>query len=249
MNSVFLNTVLVAALTILINCSETQATPLSRIGEDAGKPYDRKYIPSGRPTLAPYAFVRFCAANPSQCEAQDQTSQALPEPDISNGLKPLPVAYSRQQNDPALARLGTSPTQNVTVPAGSGGTTAGPVELTAQRRDVLQRINRRVNASIRPQMEAAGDDLWQIAPVSGDCEDYALTKRRDLIEQGWPAHVLRMATARTFEGEAHAVLVVTTSQGDIVLDNRTNVIKPWNHTDLRFIKVQSAEDPRQWGQM
>ncbi len=245
MNRGFLYTVLATALTILFNCSETQASPVSPIVEDGGKPYDRKYIPSGRPTLAPYAFVRFCAANPSQCEAENQTSQAPPAVEISKGLTAVPVAYARQQNDLAL----TTPTQKATVSAGSEGTGAGPVELTPQRRDDLQRINRRVNASIRPQMEADGDDVWQIAPISGDCEDYALTKRRDLIEQGWPSHVLRMATARTFDGEGHAVLVVTTSQGDLVLDNRTNAIKPWNHTDLRFIKVQSAEDPRQWGQM
>ncbi|WP_236759154.1 transglutaminase-like cysteine peptidase, partial [Agrobacterium tumefaciens] len=76
--------------------------------------------------------------------------------------------------------------------------------------------------------------------------DYAVTKRQRLLRAGWPSGALRIATARTSTGIGHAVLVVSTSQGDLVLDNRTNVVKPWKAVDLKWIKIQSHENPRVW---
>lgn len=83
-------------------------------------------------------------------------------------------------------------------------------------------------------------------PVSGDCEDYAITKRHKLIAQGWPIRSLRLAVARTAWGEGHAVLVVKTSDGDLVLDNLTSAIKPFQKSGLRFLKIQSEDNPRMW---
>ncbi|MNL69638.1 hypothetical protein D3C87_1945270 [compost metagenome] len=55
-----------------------------------------------------------------------------------------------------------------------------------------------------------------------------------------------MAVARTRSGEGHAVLVVKTSKGDLVLDNRSSAIKPWRSTDLRWVKIQSGDNPKRW---
>jgi len=184
------------ALAILLSLSSaTYAAQLSGLTRKMERPEDVKFISLNRPTLAPYAYVRFCANNPQDCNADHDNAT---------------------------------------------------LDLTSDKRSVLQRINNEVNARIKPKMDAVGADTWEAAPVYGDCEDYALTKRRDLIKAGWPAHTLRIATARTFDGEGHAVLIVTTAQGDLVLDNRSNVIKQWNHTDLRFLKVQSPNNPEQW---
>jgi predicted transglutaminase-like cysteine proteinase len=120
------------------------------------------------------------------------------------------------------------------------------VELTKQKRAELQSINSQINSAIIYVSESAGQDEWKLNPASGDCDDYAVTKRQRLLRAGWPSGALRIATARTTDGIGHAVLVVSTSQGDLVLDNRTNVVKPWKSVDLKWIKIQSHENPRVW---
>ena len=77
-------------------------------------------------------------------------------------------------------------------------------------------------------------------------EDYALTKRQQLLNAGWPSGALRIATARLNNGVGHAVLIVSTTKGDLVLDNRTNVVKPWFAAQLRWVKIQSPQDPNKW---
>jgi predicted transglutaminase-like cysteine proteinase len=107
----------------------------------------------------------------------------------------------------------------------------------------LQSVNRSVNRSIRPQNDRG--DVWEVNVRVGDCEDYALTKRARLIEMGLPVGALRIATARTRSGAGHAVLVVRTDRGDLVLDNLTNTIRPWNETGLRWVAMSGA-NPRRW---
>ena len=71
-----------------------------------------------------------------------------------------------------------------------------PVEaLTAAKTKELHRVNRQVNRMIRPVNDtgkAGWADTWTVSPRAGDCEDYALTKRDQLIRLGWsargPAH-------------------------------------------------------------
>lgn len=121
-----------------------------------------------------------------------------------------------------------------------------PVSLTKERRLFLQRINAQVNKDIRYTDDPSDKDLWRAGVKAGDCDDYALTKRQRLLDAGWPSSALRVATARTEEGIGHAVLVVSTIEGDFVLDNRTNVMKPWYATRLHWIKIQSQDDPRKW---
>ena len=88
--------------------------------------------------------------------------------------------------------------------------------------------------------------MWNVGTTSGDCEDFALTKRRALIRAGIPASSLLMAVARTRYGEGHAVLVARTTAGDFVLDNRGNALREWHRTDLSWLKIASAENPRIW---
>jgi predicted transglutaminase-like cysteine proteinase len=125
------------------------------------------------------------------------------------------------------------------------------VTMDARHARLLLAVNRSVNRTIRPindQASAgngAGDD-WELSPRQGDCEDFAITKRHRLIALGWPSSALRLAVATTPWGEGHAVLVVRTDRGDLVLDNRTNSVRDFQKTGLRFVKIQSAENPRRW---
>lgn len=118
--------------------------------------------------------------------------------------------------------------------------------LTATRERELYRVNAAVNRSIKPAGETGAKDRWQADVAAGDCEDFVLTKRRRLVALGWSPRTLRIAVTRTAEGEGHAVLVVKTSKGDLVLDNRTPAVKRFQHTDLTWIKIQSDDNPRMW---
>jgi predicted transglutaminase-like cysteine proteinase len=108
----------------------------------------------------------------------------------------------------------------------------------------LARINRRVNRLMLPQHDKA--DVWSVGMAAGDCEDFALTKRHLLIRAGFPAASLQMAVTRIRSGEGHAVLVVRTSRGDLVLDSRNDRLTEWHRTDLTWLKIASSENPRLW---
>ena len=79
----------------------------------------------------------------------------------------------------------------------------------------------------------------------GDCEEFALAKRQRLIRAGLPASSLRLAYVKTRSGEGHAVLVVKTNTGDLVLDVLTNKIKPLSQSGLRLISIAGA-NPTSW---
>ncbi|WP_376776126.1 transglutaminase-like cysteine peptidase [Rhizobium populisoli] len=120
------------------------------------------------------------------------------------------------------------------------------VNLTEERRQELLSVNSGINRAIKPANDASGTDVWSLDVAVGDCEDYALTKKKNLLELGWPSRALRIAVGRTRSGEGHAVLVVKTSAGDLVLDNRSSTIREWTRTDLRWISMQSSQNPKLW---
>lgn len=120
------------------------------------------------------------------------------------------------------------------------------ISITSARMRQLSRVNASVNRSMKAVNDRNGQDVWQAGAKSGDCEDFALTKRRKLVQLGWPSSLMRMAVVRTRSGEGHAVLVVKTQKGDLVLDNRFNSIRNWRKTDLRWVKIQSGDNPRIW---
>jgi predicted transglutaminase-like cysteine proteinase len=123
------------------------------------------------------------------------------------------------------------------------------VELSASKRRELNDVNRRVNrqiVAVNDSPGAMGGDVWSLAPTSGDCEDFAITKRHELIRRGWSPSALRLAEARTAWGEGHLVLVVRTSEGDLVLDNLTSRVRNWRQTGLSWIMIQASGNPRIW---
>lgn len=113
----------------------------------------------------------------------------------------------------------------------------------------LDEINRHVNKLIEPatDMELYGEvERWTIPTTKGDCEDYALLKRKLLMERGWPASALLMTVVRDEKNEGHAVLTARTAQGDFILDNKTDEIKVWNRVTYTYVMRQSYIDPRVW---
>ena len=123
-------------------------------------------------------------------------------------------------------------------------------EATAVRMSELDAVNRHVNSTIQPvtDLELYGvSDYWTLPkPGKGDCEDYALLKRKLLIEAGWPPSALLMTVVRDERMEGHAILTARTQQGDFILDNKTDEIKLWSRTNYRFVMRQSFIDPKSW---
>jgi predicted transglutaminase-like cysteine proteinase len=122
--------------------------------------------------------------------------------------------------------------------------------LTPKRWNDLVRVNKRVNETIKPLTDL---DHWGVVELwsypddgYGDCEDYVLLKRRMLIQSGWPRDVLLVTIVRDKRDEGHAVLTVTTDNGDYVLDNQNEHILLWWKTGYRFVKRQSRSDPNVW---
>jgi predicted transglutaminase-like cysteine proteinase len=112
----------------------------------------------------------------------------------------------------------------------------GPIRLTKERWAELKAVNRVVNRAIAPQPN----------PDRGDCNDYAVTKRHELLQRGWPARVLLLSEVVTGSGDHHLVLVVRARTGDLVLDNLTPEIKLWSRVPYGWVRMQMPSDSRMW---
>ena len=125
----------------------------------------------------------------------------------------------------------------------------GPLALTESLRNDLVEINRKLNqqvVAVTDESYYQKREFWTYPDGFGDCEDFALAKRRALIERGWPAGALRMTLVRQRNGEAHAVLVAVTDGGDFVLDNLVGDVLDWDQTDYKFVKMQSPQSLNSW---
>jgi predicted transglutaminase-like cysteine proteinase len=125
------------------------------------------------------------------------------------------------------------------------------IDLSPQRLAEVDRLNRAVNREIKPatDLELYGlDEYWTYPDErkKGDCEDYVLLKRKMLVQRGWPQSALLITVVRDERQEGHAVLLMRTVQGDFILDNKTDDIRPWHRTPYEYVMRQSYIDPRIW---
>ena len=88
------------------------------------------------------------------------------------------------------------------------------------------------------------EELWTVPEQGvGDCEDNAIEKKRRLQALGVPRESLYLATA--FHNQkyyAHAVLLVVTDRGVMVLDQDSDKIIRWNQAPYIF---EASEGPSQ----
>ena len=116
------------------------------------------------------------------------------------------------------------------------------ITLDANTWRTLEQVNTAWNTAIKPEEDAAHYgrvDYWTIPKDGyGDCEDYALGKRKSLVDLGIPVQALRLTIARTGDGTAHTVLVAATDRGDYVLDNLNSAILPWTAVNYTWIARQ-----------
>lgn len=115
---------------------------------------------------------------------------------------------------------------------------------------LIRRVNADANRKIRPVSDMSQyrlEERWTLPTArGGDCEDYALYKKRELIRAGVPPEQLLIAAVLDRKRQFHAVLVVRTGTEDLVLDNLTNRIVPWHKTGYTFLRVQDPRMPSRW---
>jgi predicted transglutaminase-like cysteine proteinase len=127
---------------------------------------------------------------------------------------------------------------------------ANSVQLTSLNWTILKDVNDYVNRSIAPEddLEHYGRAEYWTIPTDGrgDCDDYAVTKRKILIAAGIPELALRIAVVLTPDGSRHAVLTVATDKGDYVLDNLRGDIRSWASAQYTWIERQSPTSAWGW---
>jgi predicted transglutaminase-like cysteine proteinase len=117
------------------------------------------------------------------------------------------------------------------------------VEMTPKLWKTILAVNTRVNREI----EAITDedhwgvvDRWDLpTDGKGDCEDFALLKRKRLAEAGVPRRAMVMTVVIDEENAGHAVMMIRTDRGDFILDNKRNAVLPWSQTGYVYVKRES----------
>jgi predicted transglutaminase-like cysteine proteinase len=122
------------------------------------------------------------------------------------------------------------------------------IALTEERWNELTTLNRQVNRDIRPQLNEGGvlTEEWLVAPRAGECHDYAVTKRHELLTRGWPSRSLLLSEVIAASGEHHLVLIVRTKDVDLVLDNLSANMRPISMTRYQWVRVESPSNPKYW---
>ena len=111
------------------------------------------------------------------------------------------------------------------------------------RADIIAMINHAVNSGIQPSPRPALlADPWLIWPVIGQCHDYAVTKREELLLRGFAPSDCLLAECIVADGEHHLVLIVD----GMVLDNLHSAILPVEKVRYTWVRRQTSANPDYW---
>lgn len=94
-------------------------------------------------------------------------------------------------------------------------------------------------------------EFWTImSGHGGDCEDFALTKRKELIAAGLdPLHLLP-AIGFDKDGAGHCVLLIETDKGAFAMDNNVPEVVAWTDPRVTIKKwVKRANSDGTWKTM
>ncbi len=123
-------------------------------------------------------------------------------------------------------------------------------KLSNEDLKTVRTINKKINKQVRSisdQAQYKKPEVWAL-PTNrgGDCEDFALLKKRELVARGINPSRLLLATVHDRRQGSHAVLILRSDQGDLVLDNLTDRIRTWQETRYTFLRMQNPTTPRKW---
>jgi predicted transglutaminase-like cysteine proteinase len=132
---------------------------------------------------------------------------------------------------------------------GAGTRNRAAAKITERGWAVVREVNASVNRAITPMTDKdlyGRDEHWAYPDKAGDCEDFVLLKRKNLMKKGFSAADLLITVVRKPDGEGHAVLTVRSDEGDFVLDNLNDEVKLWTKTPYRFLKRQATFHAGRW---
>ncbi|MBN9449014.1 MAG: transglutaminase [Methylobacterium sp. SCN 67-24] len=170
------------------------------------------------------------AATTAQAQSQSAGLPVASAPIIANGDARAPYAWTDFcKRTPSECAVNTQEDDTV--------------ELTPKLWKIVVATNLKANREI----EAITDqdhwgvvDRWDIpTDGKGDCEDYVLLKRKRLAEAGIPRRAMRVTVVIDEDNAGHAVLMIRTDRGDLILDNKRNAILPWSQTGYTYVKRES----------
>ncbi|MGE0320350.1 MAG: transglutaminase-like cysteine peptidase [Hyphomicrobiaceae bacterium] len=145
--------------------------------------------------------------------------------------------------DLAIREVGRPPTQYVefcqTRPEECAMSGEAKIDWTREVREKVSNANTYVNKNciLMPDLEWQGEeDVWGLPfHGRGDCEDFALGKRRRLSQGGIPRAALRLAIGiHATQYISHVVLLIDTNEGTYTLDNESTELKCWSATEYYF---------------
>jgi predicted transglutaminase-like cysteine proteinase len=193
----------------------------------------------GMQAMAPAAYMDFCQRQPQDCGADaGQIVAGVQRTEAERAeltSQPTKIAISNINLAPAVQaedeRVALSPS------------------LWAKLNDVNARTNHAIRG-VTDQANYGRADYWatplEDGAKAGDCEDYVLEKIRALVAAGVPRQALDITLVTTSWGEDHAVLTVTTKDGDFILDNLNNSVRRWDEVNYRFSARQIGGDAFTW---
>ncbi|MNS02628.1 hypothetical protein D3C86_309950 [compost metagenome] len=237
------------------------AATLSLLSPTPVHAQSRGFMALGAAAAPPAGMIGFCRRTPDACRGPD-ASTAEVEAQIDAATR----AYWGQlfvKNDPSPPPGATNPSPpaprskpSATTAAGSSAQAVGAhIDRSHPLWPQVIAVNTRINAAIRAGDDHrlhAQDDYWTIpraagrAKPVGDCEDFALTKREQLLALGVPADALSIALVTTRTGLSHAVLLVATDEGEYVLDNLSPWVIHWSEARLTWRERQAPGEMLKW---
>jgi predicted transglutaminase-like cysteine proteinase len=240
----------------------------------AARPQPQTQLALAMAETAPAAVASVIEApsvQPAIYEEAPAMSAAPAQPELIRAAYVSPLIsgpWSQPKNEDAVA-MSAAPAYDqapaagdapYAVPAMAVVPAAQPLVVTRTLMAELVAVDRRINRAIVQvdDVRLYGQDDYWATPIEdagsrrtlvrGDCEDYVLEKRRALIAAGFPVAALSIAVADTRFGP-HAVLLVDTDKGELVLDSLTGKVTTWDRTGYRWIKRQAWGDPMSWVQI
>jgi predicted transglutaminase-like cysteine proteinase len=125
------------------------------------------------------------------------------------------------------------------------GGVAEPSALLALARSVNDDVNRRIAPRSDRSVHGRAEK-WTLPKTAGDCEDFALLKKKMLIDAGVAAGRLRLAQVMARNVPSHVVLIVDAGSEEYVLDNLARTITTRAGSRYVFLKVQSGTRAGGW---
>jgi predicted transglutaminase-like cysteine proteinase len=120
------------------------------------------------------------------------------------------------------------------------------VVLDAQKLRQLASVNKAVNRAIKGLPGSPPFNWWRNNVAQGWCGDYAVTKLTRLLDLGWSGGAVRPAQVVVPSGVWHTVLIISTTDTDLVLDSLNDEVVRVDAPPYHWLSVASEEDPLRW---